>query len=393
MRKEWPKVRLGEVLRQVDRSEAIDASRVYRLMGVRWYGRGLFVREEKIGAEIAANRVHSIKRGDFVYNRLFAWKGSFAVAGPESHEAHVSNEFPCFLADRTRLDPHFLLWLFREERAWTKVLGLSTGATPTSRNRLRESAFLALEISLPPLEEQRRVVARIEELAEQIHEARGLRHRAAEEAESLLICMAHRADLSDAAKESSGWRKQRLSECIRLVDDSHRVAPDQSYPNLGIYSFGRGLFPKPPIDGVSTSATTLRRVKAGQFIYSRLFAFEGAYGKVTREYDGHFVSGEYPTLECDPRLIRIEFLAAYFKAPSAWKEVAVGSKGLGHRRQRVQPRQVLAHSVWIPPLEWQDRLGEVQVEADVLKRTQAESGVELDALLPAVVARVFQGEF
>ena len=38
---------------------------------------------------------------------------------------------------------------------------------------------------MPPLAEQRRVVARIEELAAQIHEARTLRHQAAEEAEAL----------------------------------------------------------------------------------------------------------------------------------------------------------------------------------------------------------------
>ena len=45
---------------------------------------------------------------------------------------------------------------------------------------------------------------------------------------------------------------------------------------------------------------SLRRVKEGQFIYSRLFAFEGAYGMVTKEFDGAFVSQEYPTFKCDP---------------------------------------------------------------------------------------------
>ena len=70
MNKEWPKVRLGAALRQVDRSEAIDARQVYRLMDIRWYGQGLFVREEKIGSEIAANRIYSVKPGGFIYNRL-----------------------------------------------------------------------------------------------------------------------------------------------------------------------------------------------------------------------------------------------------------------------------------------------------------------------------------
>jgi len=77
-----------------------------------------------------------------------------------------------------------------------------------------------------------------------------------------------------------------------VVEDAHSVEADKQYPNLGIYSFGRGLFHKQPIDGALTSATTLYRVRKGQFIYSRLFAFEGAYGAVAEEFDEYFVSGE-----------------------------------------------------------------------------------------------------
>jgi type I restriction enzyme, S subunit len=392
MRTHWPKVRLGEVLQQIERPEPVDAIKLYRLLGVRWYGQGLFVREEKIGADIAANRVYSIRRGDFVYNRLFAWKGSFAVAGPEIDGAYVSNEFPCFTTTATRLDPHFLFWYFRQERVWSEVLGLSTGATPTSRNRLKESELLEMEVPLPAVAEQRRVVARIEELAVQINSALTLRQQAAINAETLPVAMAHGWS-SDRGKGSpEGWRSMPLSECIRLVDHSERVVPGQRYPNLGIFSFGRGLFPKPPIDGALTSATTLRRVTSGQFIYSRLFAFEGAYGMVTDRYDGHFVSGEYPTFECNPALIRVEFLAAYFQAASVWNDVSVGSKGLGHRRQRVQPAQLLRYRIRVPPLAWQDRLATVRAEVDRLKRLQTETSVEIGALLPAVFDRAFKGE-
>jgi len=245
---------------------------------------------------------------------------------------------------------------------------------------------------LPPISEQRRIVARIEELAAQINEARGLRQQAAKDAEALLSAIAHRADLAAKAKENAGWKRRRLSEVIRLVDDSHKVDPIGSYPNLGIYSFGRGLFHKPAINGLATSAKALRRVKAGQFIYSRLFAFEGAYGMVTKEFDGAFVSQEYPTFECDPQCVRAEFLVAYFRPSHVWKDVARGSKGLGDRRQRVQPEQILAHELWLPPIDWQNRLAKVHAEVDGLKRLQAETAAELDALLPAILDKAFKGE-
>ena len=72
------------------------------------------------------------------------------------------------------------------------------------------------------------------------------------------------------------WRRVRLGSVMQQAADPVTVTPDRSYRNVGILSFGRGLFEKPEIDGRTTSAKTLFRIRGGQFIYSRLFAFEGA---------------------------------------------------------------------------------------------------------------------
>lgn len=114
--------------------------------------------------------------------------------------------------------------------------------------------------------------------------------------------LAQRHDLSDAQKEELGWRRCRLSEVITPVSDPVAVEVDKQYPNVGILSFGRGVFEKPPIDGSRTSAKTLYRITAGQFIYSRLFAFEGAYAAVPPEFDGWYVSNEFPTFDVDDEL-------------------------------------------------------------------------------------------
>ena len=120
----------------------------------------------------------------------------------------------------------------------------------------------------------------------------------------------------------SRWRMVPLGDVLRPVQDPEAVHPERSYPNLGIFGFGRGVFAKPDISGMDTSARTLYRVRAGQFIYSRLFAFEGAYAVVPPDLDGSFVSNEFPTFDWIEGSADPGFIAWLFKNPSVWAEIA-----------------------------------------------------------------------
>ena len=92
----------------------------------------------------------------------------------------------------------------------------------------------------------------------------------------------------------------------------------------------------------------LYQVHGGDFIYSRLFAFEGSYGLVDEKYDGSFVSNEYPSFSIDKERLVPRFLKFYFQFPEVWRDIAQGSKGVGSRRIRVQPDKVLAHEIPLP---------------------------------------------
>jgi type I restriction enzyme S subunit len=387
----WTKAKLGDVLRRVERFEPRNELTDYPFAGTYSFGRGIFVGERKLGSTFALPKVQRIHAGDFIYCKIMAWEGAFGIVPKEADNCVMSGAFMVYELNRERIDEKFLDYFFKVPVHWQRIGSQSTG-TNVRRQSLHPGQFERAEIPLPPLAEQRRIVTRIEQLAAQIDEACTLRRQAVEEAEALLVAMAHRADLNADAKRAMGWKMKRLNDVIHFVDDSHKVTPDRSYPNLGIYSFGRGLFHKPAIDGLATSAKSLRRVKAGQFIYSRLFAFEGAYGMVMPEFDGFFVSQEYPTFDCDPKFVRAEFLAAYFKPRHVWATVAEGSKGLGDRRQRIQPPQILSHELWLPPVDWQNRIAEVQAEVDALNRMQAKTAAELDALLPSILDKAFKGE-
>ncbi len=389
MKASWPTVKLGEVLRRSTETVTPEPDQEYSEITVRLWGNGVVQRGRVMGASVNGRRFIA-RRGQFIASRIDARNGAMGLVPESLDGALVTNDFPLFAVASVRMHPEYLGWLSKTQ-GFVELCAKGSEGT-TNRVRLKEDKFLGVEIPLPPIAEQRRIVARIQELVAQIAEAQALREQAAVDLEAMLVSLAHRTDLTDEAKRAAGWQIMPLHDCMTLVDDSHRVSVDRSYPNLGIYSYARGLFHKQPIEGMNTSAPALRRVRAGQFIYSRLFAFEGAYGMVTQEYEGHFVSGEYPTFKCNPDRANVEFLEAYFKAPSVWREVAVGSKGLGNRRQRVQPAQILSHRAWVPPLAWQALIAQTRTRLDELKCLHDETAAELDALMPAILDRAFKGE-
>src|SRR5207247_8654970 len=128
------------------------------------------------GAEIASTRQMVARRGQFILSRIDARNGALGIVPPELDEAIVTNDFPVFNVVEDRLLPTYLGWMCRTASFVEECKRASEGTT--NRVRLQEERFLAREIPLPPLPEQRRIVARIEELAAQIHEARNLRPQA-----------------------------------------------------------------------------------------------------------------------------------------------------------------------------------------------------------------------
>ena len=380
----WPVVHLGKVAKQVQRSETPQPGTSYRQIGVRLWGQGAYQRGTIDGSETKYPVFYRVQKDDIIVNKIWARNGSVAVVTSDLDGSFGSSEFPTYEVDRTVLLPGWFAWFTKTPKLWTQCDSLSRGTS--GKNRLRPERFLEVRLPLPPLDEQQRIVAELDKVAALVEEASSLQTSVKNEWKALLINMAHRPDLSTAEKKERGWREVKLKEILTPAAEPYNVGPETSYPNLGIYSFARGAFAKPPIDGASTSAKTLYRVRKGQFIYSRLFAFEGAYTIVPAELDGRFVSNEFPSFDIAEEAATPEFFAAFFMNPRTWTDLQAGSLGLGSRRQRVNQKHLLEYTIWLPPLPWQHQIGDVFGKFKSV--TEAEDW-SLNAFMPAVLHRAF----
>jgi type I restriction enzyme S subunit len=408
VRKEWEVVPISQIARKVSRPERVDSSEVYRLLGAHWYAKGLYVKDEKPGMEIRASKLFAVKLGDFVYNRLFAWKGSFAVVEKEHEGCFVSNEFPCFELDRERVIPKFLWLYFSRESAWLEALGLSSGSTPTSRNRLKEGQFLQMQIPLPPpLNEQRRIVARIEELAALIEEARGLRVKAREEAEALLATAIRQ--IFDASQElPAQWRWVTVSDIGNKERDAVQTGPFGA--QLSSSEFTRDGVPVLAIGNVQWGYLDTRDLKcvseekAGQLSRYRvqpgdiLFARMGTVGRscVVPDFakdwliSYHLIKIAVDRSACDPQFV----FYALRGSPSVLE--AIEEKTRGSTRAGVNSTILRELEFPLPPLAEQRRivayLDGVQAQVNELTALQDATQPELDALLPSILDKAFKGE-
>ena len=118
---------------------------------------GAFIREEKPGREIKGAHLFEVMPGLIIYNRLFAFRGSFAVVGIEHEGCHASSEFPTFrmkpLVTAPETKAQYIVHCLNSPNYLRIVDKVSTGSTKTSRNRFKEDRFLAMKIEMPTKDE------------------------------------------------------------------------------------------------------------------------------------------------------------------------------------------------------------------------------------------------
>ena len=183
-----------------------------------------------------------------------------------------------------------------------------------------------------------------------------------------------------------------MRELVKLRLPDVNVRPDESYQFAGVYSFGRGVFKASYKSGMEFAYPRLTRLHVGEFVYPKLMAWEGALGVVPLECDGCVVSTEFPVFEVNEDRVFPEVLDTYFRTPSVWPAISGASTGTNVRRRRLNPKDFLDYEMPLPSRQVQTTLRKVRVEMEALKRLQAETAAELDALLPAILDRAFKGE-
>lgn len=394
MTQSWPHVALGEVLAPVVREQKVDAGTEYRLLGVRLEGQGPFHRETVLGTETSASRLYQVKTGDFIYSRLFAWRGAFGLIGPDLDGFFVSNEFPTFAPINDQIDPKYLRYWFRLPDVLRRVEADCSGSTPLTRNRYKEQYFLALHVPLPPLDEQRRMVARVEALAAKVEEARHLRDSLRAESSASMLAMID-------AFAGGAWPSVELqSVCDPERPITYGIVQAGDHVPNGVPYIRVSDMAKPQLTSVGmlrTAEWIARKyarsaVKQGDIV----FAIRATVGKmrfVPPELDGANLTQGTARLAPSSKILG-RFLFWALQTRGARDAIDAACKGSTFREITLGRLRVI--KVPLPPLAEQQRvvnaLDALQAKVDEARALQSETAAELDAMVPAILDKAFKGE-
>ena len=179
-----------------------------------------------------------------------------------------------------------------------------------------------------------------------------------------------------------------LSEAIEESTDEVEVNPTIWYDFAGVYCFGKGLFKREPLSGSNTSYKTFHRLHKGEIVISKVKGWEGAIALITEEFDGLFLSSQYPTFKAK-KGVNIKYIAEYCKHPRVWQELLDKSKGIGARRNSVSVETFLSLSIPLPDIEIQNKIVDALEKLGELKKNQERLNKSLEILTPAILETAF----
>ncbi len=395
----WKSTTLSELLNPIARSEKVDLSKEYKLLGVRLDGQGPFLRETKLGSQISAKILYKVQEGDFIYSRLFAWRGAFGIISKELAGCYVSGEFPIFNAKDEKLDVRYLFYWFRLPSTLESVLADCTGSTPLTRNRFKEEFFLNKEIPLSPIKEQQRVVARIEQLSGKVSEALILRKRTLERVEALNAVGRNIVFVSAMQKfdvESLGHLSRRITK-----------GESPAWQGFGYQDSGpifvrseNVLWGKlDTLNAVHISDGFYQKLSRSQLypndvLINLVGASIGRACVVPENLGLANVNQAVGVISPYKNKILSDYLVHFLLSTIAQDEIHGGK--VDTARPNISLGDVRNLKIPLPTISEQQQivtqLDVLQAKVDAIKKLQFETSVELDALLPSILDRAFKGE-
>ena len=397
MNSKWPMAPLGEVLMQYKEYIEYPEPKIYPKLSVKLYGKGVILDAPTDGTTLKMKRHQIAKAGQVILSEIWGKKGAIGFVPPEGEGALCTSHFFLFDFDPSQIDQKYLQAIFAANYLQVQLDAEAKGTTGYAA--VRPKILFDAKIPLPPLDEQRRIVARIEELAARIEEARELRRRAVEETEALLLSI---------SRSIFNFEKKSIITIDELVGRAN-LKNGLSVKSMDLESKVRCLRVSAMRDGeidcLDSKPIPMKENEVAQYLVKDKDVFivrgngsknlVGRAGIVKNAIPGIIFPDLFIRVPLDSRIILPEFFVSWWNSKAMRDSIETAAKTTSGI-WKINQGHIASFSIPLPELEEQQRviayLEGFYAKIDALHRHQSETAAALDALLPAVLERAFRGE-
>ena len=379
MKHNWETVKIGSIATQQKRVAKVDAKCDYNLIGIRSNNEGVFFRETKSGNDIFSNNLLQVNDGDFIYSRLSAPSGGFAVVTEEFDNCFVSNEFPVFEIDKSKSSSKYLFYYFSQKAVLHQLQSKGTG-----RTRFSEAEFFNQEIPLPPLKIQNKILATLDKVKIKIDEVKKLKADQTNDINNLLFSK------YTVLIENADWLP--MKEIAPIIRRPVVLKENTLYPELGIRCFGKGTFHKPALTGTEVATKKIFQIKTGDLVFSNVFAWEGGIAVAKEDDNDRYGSHRFISCVADEEKAIAEFLCYHFLSQKGLEDINACSPGGAGRNKTLGLDKLMKILVPVPSIELQREFVELLEKTNAIKEHHKQTEQELTELMPSLLDKAFKGE-
>lgn len=361
----WDVYMLGDCLSRVERPVEVKPNELYTQIGIRSHGRGLFYKEPVTGAALGNKAVFWIEPDCFIVNIVFAWEQAIGKTTQSEVGMIGSHRFPMYRPVNDRVDIDYLISYFLTKRG-TDILEAASPGGAGRNKTLGQDRFLKSKITLPPIEEQRKIAAilttqdRVIELKEK---------RLAEKQRQKKYLM---QQLLTGKKRLPGFSEEwKIKPLKKLTEKQKKKNHGFQYRLVlsnsaqhGIVSqdqeFDKEIANEERIDGYYV-------VIPGAFVYNPRISVTAPCGPINVNETGEtgIMSPLYTVFTISSPQISQDFLKYYFQSSCWYKYVKeVANYGARHDRISISDGDFFDMPIPLPTKEEQSYIAEVLSTAD-----------------------------
>jgi type I restriction enzyme S subunit len=350
---------------------------------------------------------YTLEPGHILFNNTNSVElvGKTAIVRQSMRCAYSNHITRLTVLDKRRLEPNWLALSLKQ--LWATGFFAANCNKWIGQAGVNTEMLAAVEVPLPypndptrSLAEQRRIVARIEELFARIAEARRLRLAAKEDTEALLLTA------SDEVFETLLGDGQPRSEFRDLITASRNgLYKPQSFYGSGtliarIDSFEGGRirdFGELKRLEVTQDELDKYSLQAGDILINRVNGSLDELGKaavVLAPPEPTVFESNIMRFRLNKQKVLPEFVVAYLSSREGHNQIRAKARAI--QQFSINQADVGSIVIPVPSLPEQHSIVEyldgVQAQVAELKRVQAESAAELERLEGAILARAFRGD-